>query len=80
MVRLAEHDVEAPGGGGVLRYLLDVGEGFPPVDFRLALAEQVEIGPVEDVYPRIACQTASGSYVTGVASLFVWPGDFGLWY
>jgi hypothetical protein len=35
--------------GDLAAVRLDIGEGFMPVDVRLALAEQIEIGTVQDV-------------------------------
>ena len=49
VVRLVKLEVEAvPGGGGAAQFF-HVAEGRVAVDFRLARAEQIEIGSVEDV-------------------------------
>ena len=48
-VRLAEDDIDAEALGGVAAKLLDVGERGAAVFLRLARAEQVQIGSVEDV-------------------------------
>lgn len=48
MVALAEVERETQASGILPGAVLDVGEGCRPIDGRLALAEQVEIRPVED--------------------------------
>src|SRR3954447_24662721 len=48
-VALAELDFQLQLGCQRPARRLDIGEGFAPVDLRLAFAEQVEVGTVEDV-------------------------------
>jgi hypothetical protein len=49
MVRLPELKVKAMALGGVAAKHLDVLEGRSPIDLRLARAQEVEIGAVENV-------------------------------
>src|SRR6476660_9515708 len=53
LVRLPEDDVQAEPLGGVSAKLFHVGKRRAPVFFRLARAEQVHIGSVEDVNCRL---------------------------
>ncbi len=48
VVRLERGDVHVPPGAGLPHHLLDLAEGRVPVDLRLALAEQVQVGAVDE--------------------------------
>ncbi len=78
-VRLAEHDVEAEALGGRAAKLLDVGERGAAVFLRLARAEQVQIGAVEDVDGLGHGIPAAGSQCDAreTWSLYRWPGGEG---
>src|SRR5262249_29881825 len=54
VVRLPAVELEAQLGGTLEAGLLDVGERLPAVDLRLAQAQEIEIGSIEDEYRRIA--------------------------
>jgi hypothetical protein len=48
-IALQEADMQSAGAGGARTVLFDVGQRFMAVDFRLALAEKVEVRTVQDV-------------------------------
>ena len=50
VVRLAEHDFKTELLGVLGHGLLNVGKCLPAIDFGLAAPNQIEVGPVKDVY------------------------------
>ena len=59
-VRLAEHHVEAEALGGVTAQALDIGQSRRAVFLRLAQAQHIEVGSVEDIDRLGHCSRSSG--------------------
>lgn len=53
VIRLAEVDGEAQQSGPLVAGFLDIAQGFAAIESRLAHAEQVEVGAVEDKDRRL---------------------------
>src|ERR1700722_17282628 len=52
---------------------LDVGQGLPAVDLRLPLAEQIEIGAVQDNDDRIHAISPALAHICAVPAVLTWP-------
>ena len=80
-VELNGSRIDTALSGMGLQALVDLGEGQAAIDLGLALAEQVEVGAVEDQYARDWLAHAALLAPMSLQEFLVWGKDLtGLWY